>query len=180
MQIPTMTSFCLITTTLLAMSFVSTESFVFPVSRTIACPDKRHAVDWTRQDRRPVHMSLKDDLPARSEDGSKLPMLLDPGTKGGALFLSFLLFMVPIIVYQIVTGAFGVDGIEAGKWIGVGFTFFTTVLWVSTYIFRVATKDMTYAKQLKDYENAVIAKRLEELDDDEIQALVEDIERDEF
>ena len=36
------------------------------------------------------------------------------------------------------------------------------------------------AKQLKDYENAVIAKRLEELDEDEIQALVEDIERDDF
>ena len=36
------------------------------------------------------------------------------------------------------------------------------------------------ARQLKDYENAVIAKRLEELDDDEIQALVEDIERDDF
>mmetsp|Transcript_11556 Transcript_11556/g.16972 ORF Transcript_11556/g.16972 Transcript_11556/m.16972 type:complete len:121 (-) Transcript_11556:4024-4386(-) len=111
---------------------------------------------------------------------SKLPMLLDPGTRGGALFLSLVLFIIPIIGYQIVTGVFGVDGIEAGKWIGVGFTFFTTVLWVSTYIFRVATKDMTYAKQLKDYENAVIAKRLEELDEDELQALVEDIERDEF
>jgi len=36
------------------------------------------------------------------------------------------------------------------------------------------------AKQLKDYENQVIAKRLEELDEDEIQALVEDIERDDF
>ena len=36
------------------------------------------------------------------------------------------------------------------------------------------------AKQLKDYENAVIAARLEELDEDEIQALVEDIERDDF
>lgn len=57
---------------------------------------------------------------------------------------------------------------------------FSTVLWVATYILRVATKDMTYAKQLKDYENAVIAKRLEELDEDEIQALVEDIERDDF
>ena len=39
---------------------------------------------------------------------------------------------------------------------------------------------MKQAKQLKDYENAVIAKRLEELDEDEIQALVEDIERDDF
>ena len=36
------------------------------------------------------------------------------------------------------------------------------------------------AKQLKDYENAVIAKRLEELDEDEIQALVEDVERDDY
>ncbi|GFH52137.1 hypothetical protein CTEN210_08613 [Chaetoceros tenuissimus] len=114
------------------------------------------------------------------EKKSDLPMLLDPGTKGGALFLSLILFIVPIIGYEIATIGFGVDGIEAGKWIGVGFTFFTTVLWVGTYIFRVATKDMTYAKQLKDYENAVIAKRLEELDDDEIQALVEDIERDDF
>mmetsp|Transcript_11555 Transcript_11555/g.16967 ORF Transcript_11555/g.16967 Transcript_11555/m.16967 type:complete len:176 (-) Transcript_11555:4024-4551(-) len=123
--------------------------------------------------------SSADDIPD-PEKSSKLPMLLDPGTRGGALFLSLVLFIIPIIGYQIVTGVFGVDGIEAGKWIGVGFTFFTTVLWVSTYIFRVATKDMTYAKQLKDYENAVIAKRLEELDEDELQALVEDIERDEF
>lgn len=120
-----------------------------------------------------------DDIPD-PEKSTKLPMLLDPGTRGGALFLSLVLFIIPIIGYQFVTGVFGVDGIEAGKWIGVGFTFFTTVLWVSTYIFRVATKDMTYAKQLKDYENAVIAKRLEELDEDEMQALVEDIERDEF
>lgn len=111
---------------------------------------------------------------------SNLPMLLDPGTKGGALFLSLVLFIVPIMFYEIITLGLGVDGIEAGKWIGVGFTAFTTVLWVGSYIFRVATKDMTYAKQLKDYENAVIAKRLEELDEDEIQALVEDIERDDF
>ena len=36
------------------------------------------------------------------------------------------------------------------------------------------------AKQLKDYENAVIAKRLEELDEDEVQALQEEISRDDF
>lgn len=34
----------------------------------------------------------------------------------------------------------------------------------------------TQAKQLKDYENAVIAKRLEELDEDELQALAESLE----
>ena len=36
------------------------------------------------------------------------------------------------------------------------------------------------AKQLKDYENAVIAKRLEELDEDELQALVEEVDKDDF
>jgi Protein of unknown function (DUF3007) len=39
---------------------------------------------------------------------------------------------------------------------------------------------LSQAKQLKDYENAVIAKRLEELDEDELQALVEEVERDDF
>jgi len=124
-----------------------------------------------------LHMSENNQ---EAKQQSNLPMLLDPGTKGGALFLSLVLFIVPIAIYEFVTLGLGIDGLEAGKWIGVGFTFFTTVLWVGTYILRVATKDMTYAKQLKDYENAVIAKRLEELDEDEIQALVEDIERDDF
>lgn len=110
----------------------------------------------------------------------KLPMLLDPGTKGGALFLSLILFIIPFIIYNTAVSGFGYDEVEAGKWIGVGFTVVTSLAWASTYIFRVATKDMTYAKQLKDYENAVIAKRLEELDEDEVQALVEDIERDNF
>lgn len=37
---------------------------------------------------------------------------------------------------------------------------------------------MTYAKQLRDYENAVLQKRLEELGDDEINALMQEIDRD--
>lgn len=115
-----------------------------------------------------------------SKSSGGVPFWLDPGTRGGAVVLSLILFILPLIGYSVATNLFGVDGVEAGKYIGVGFTAIATLLWVFTYIFRVATKDMTYAKQLKDYENAVIAKRLEELDDDEIQALVEEIERDEF
>jgi hypothetical protein len=53
---------------------------------------------------------------------SNLPFWLDPGTKGGALVLSLILFIIPLIGYSIVTNVFGVDGIEAGKWIGIGFT----------------------------------------------------------
>jgi len=128
-----------------------------------------------------LHLSSSDESnPPEIKQTSKLPMLLDPGTKGGALFLGFLLFLIPCIGYNVATLGFGMDDIDAGRYIGVGFTVVICLAWASTYIFRVATKDMTYAKQLKDYENAVIAKRLEELDDDEIQALVEDIERDDF
>mmetsp|Transcript_55087 Transcript_55087/g.61537 ORF Transcript_55087/g.61537 Transcript_55087/m.61537 type:complete len:204 (-) Transcript_55087:543-1154(-) len=111
---------------------------------------------------------------------SNLPFWLDPGTRGGAIVLSVILFILPLLGYSVATNIFGVDGVDAGTYIGVGFTASASLVWLTTYIFRVATKDMTYAKQLKDYENTVIAKRLEELDDDEIQALVEEIERDDF
>jgi hypothetical protein len=75
---------------------------------------------------------------------SNLPFWLDPNTKGGVVVLGFLLFILPILGYNVATGVFGLDGIEAGKWIGVGFTAIGTFAWVATYIFRVATKDMTY------------------------------------
>jgi hypothetical protein len=78
------------------------------------------------------------------EKKSNLPFWLDPGTKGGAVVLSLILFIVPIIGYSIVTNVFGYDPTKAGIWIGVGFTVLSTFLWVGTYIFRVATKDMTY------------------------------------
>lgn len=111
---------------------------------------------------------------------SKLPVFLDPGTKGGVIVLSILLFALPLIGVNIATSTFGLDEDEVGRWVGALFTLILSLVWASTYIFRVATKDMTYAKQLKDYEDAVIAKRLEELDEDEVQALVEEIERDDI
>mmetsp|Transcript_26987 Transcript_26987/g.76564 ORF Transcript_26987/g.76564 Transcript_26987/m.76564 type:complete len:225 (-) Transcript_26987:1-675(-) len=147
----------------------------FPSSSYSSHP--RHHLSSTATSR---HMASSEDDKSSSSSSSNLPFWLDIGTKGGAVFWSLVLFIVPIIGYNFVTGVLGYDEIEAGKWIGVGFTAFALLAWSSTYLFRVATKDMTYAKQLKDYENAVIAKRLEELDDDEIQALVEEIERDEF
>ena len=44
-----------------------------------------------------------------------------------------------------------------------------------SYVFRVANKDMTYAQQLRDYENAVIQKRFEELSEEEVDALMGEI-----
>ena len=54
----------------------------------------------------------------------------------------------------------GLEPTKVGSYIGAVFVLLSNVLWASTYIFRVANKDMTYAKQLRDYENAVLEKRL--------------------
>ncbi|KAL5228014.1 hypothetical protein ABZP36_016279 [Zizania latifolia] len=51
-----------------------------------------------------------------------------------------------------------------------------TVGWISTYMFRVANKDMTYAQQLRDYEKQVMEKRLESLSEAELQVLLEQVE----
>eukprot|EP00339_Tiarina_fusa_P019798 CAMPEP_0117040980 /NCGR_PEP_ID=MMETSP0472-20121206/28645_1 /TAXON_ID=693140 ORGANISM="Tiarina fusus, Strain LIS" /NCGR_SAMPLE_ID=MMETSP0472 /ASSEMBLY_ACC=CAM_ASM_000603 /LENGTH=180 /DNA_ID=CAMNT_0004751861 /DNA_START=154 /DNA_END=696 /DNA_ORIENTATION=- len=162
-----------------------TQGFV-PAARPVAkvvggsMPMMKSTTSSSSSTRAPLYTPLSMATDPETSKTSNLPFWLDVGTKGGAIVVSLILFIVPIIIYSIVTSVFGFDEIEAGKWIGVGFTAIATFLWVGTYIFRVATKDMTYAKQLKDYENAVIAKRLEELDDDEIQALVEEIDRDDF
>jgi len=57
----------------------------------------------------------------------------------------------------------------------VGYVGIGVLAWTSTYVFRVANKDMTYAKQLRDYENAVIQKRFEELNTDQVDALMDEI-----
>jgi hypothetical protein len=77
--------------------------------------------------------------------GSLFPSwLLDINTKGGAVVWTMIGFVVPILLYKFLIDVFGMDGVQVGKVIGVGFTFVAILAWVSTYIFRVATKDMTY------------------------------------
>ena len=45
--------------------------------------------------------------------------------------------------------AVGVDPLVAGNVIQISFVLGLMVLWVFTYVFRVANKEMTYVKQLK-------------------------------
>lgn len=65
---------------------------------------------------------------------------------------------------------------RAGIYVSVAMTL-AMVGWTLSYIFRVANKDMTYVKQLKNYEDAVLAKRLEELEAEEVEALLEEVEK---
>ena len=71
----------------------------------------------------------------------------------------------------------GVDPIWAGNIVQLTFVFGLTVAWVGSYVSRVMNKDMTYVKQLKDYEDAVMAKRLEELPEAELEKMMEEIRR---
>jgi hypothetical protein len=68
----------------------------------------------------------------------------------------------------------GVDNINAGIWSQLILVAIVLV-WTGSYIFRVATKQMTYTQQLKDYEEAVLQKRLEELTPEELAKLEAEI-----
>jgi hypothetical protein len=70
----------------------------------------------------------------------------------------------------------GIDSINAGIWsqlILVG----VVLAWTGSYVFRVATKNMTYTQQLKDYEEAVLQKRLEELTPEQLAKIQAEIDR---
>ena len=99
----------------------------------------------------------------------------NPNTRGGVIVWSGLITIFPVVGYQYLINT-GMNPDTAGADVGAGFVALSMVGWASTYIFRVANKDMTYATQLKDYENAVLQKRLEELEDDEINALMDEID----
>ncbi|KAG8651615.1 hypothetical protein MANES_06G004800v8 [Manihot esculenta] len=70
----------------------------------------------------------------------------------------------------------GVDSLQAGNVVQLVLVLGLTVGWISTYIFRVSNKEMTYAQQLRDYENKVMQKRLEGLTEAELEALLEQVE----
>ena len=80
------------------------------------------------------------------------------------------------LVYIFLQSA-GLDSVAAGIWtqaLLVG----GLVGWLLTYAFRAITQTMTYNQQLKDYGEAVLQKRLEELTPDELAKLQAEIEQD--
>ena len=69
----------------------------------------------------------------------------------------------------------GLDSQQAGIW-SQAVLVFGLIGWLLTYLFRAATKQMTYNQQLKDYEEAVLQKRLEEMTPEELEKLQAEIE----
>ncbi|KAG5604286.1 hypothetical protein H5410_025778 [Solanum commersonii] len=70
----------------------------------------------------------------------------------------------------------GFDPLQAGNVVQLVLVLGLTVGWISTYIFRVSNKEMTYAQQLRYYESKVMEKRLESLTEAELQVLLEQVE----
>lgn len=81
------------------------------------------------------------------------------------------------IIYLILQ-AVGLDSQSAGIW-SQAVLVLGLVGWLLTYLFRVGTKNMTYNQQLKDYEDAVLEKRLEEMTPEELAQLQAEIEQEE-
>ena len=103
------------------------------------------------------------------------PRAAQIGTKGGIVFYTVVGIAAPFAAYNYMLEDLGWDVVLAGNVILVAYVGLATVLWTASYVFRVANKDMTYAKQLKDYEQAVIQKRFDELSGDEVDALMGEI-----
>lgn len=70
----------------------------------------------------------------------------------------------------------GLDTLNAGIWSQVIFLALL-IAWIATYLTRALTKNMTLNQQLKDYEDAVLQKRLEEMTPEELEKLQAEVEQ---
>jgi Protein of unknown function (DUF3007) len=91
-----------------------------------------------------------------------------------AIGISVGVFTAGGLAYLLLQGA-GLDSIQAGIWTQAALVG-GLLGWVVTYAFRAVTQTMTYNQQLKDYEDAVLQKRLDELTPEELAKLQAEIE----
>jgi Protein of unknown function (DUF3007) len=70
----------------------------------------------------------------------------------------------------------GLGGLQAGVW-SQAILFVGLLGWLLTYLLRVGGGKMTYHQQLKDYQDAVLQKRLEELTPEELAQLQTEVEQ---
>ncbi len=90
-----------------------------------------------------------------------------------AIAITFGVFIAGGVAYLLLR-VFGLSSQSAGVW-SQALLVAGLIGWVSTYLFRVFTQDMTYNKQLRDYEDAVLQKRLEEMTPEELEKLQEEV-----
>lgn len=72
--------------------------------------------------------------------------------------------------------AAGFDSFQSGSVVQLVVVLGLCVAWTGSYVWRVGNKEMTYVQQLKDYEDAVMKKRLEGMPEAELEAMLAEIE----
>ena len=88
--------------------------------------------------------------------------------------ICFGIFLVGGLLY----GGFklaGLEGMDAGIW-SQAVLVMVVIAWVSTYLFRVGTRTMTFHKQREDYEEAALQRRLDEMSPEELAKLTEELQ----
>ena len=89
--------------------------------------------------------------------------------------IGFGIFAAGGIAYLVFRQA-GLDDINAGIWSQV-LLVGGLLAWLVTYLTRALTHNMTLNQQLKDYEDAVLQKRLEELTPEQLEQLQAEVDR---
>jgi Protein of unknown function (DUF3007) len=91
-----------------------------------------------------------------------------------AIGITFGVFAAGGICYLLLNLA-GLDSLQAGIW-AQALLIGGLVGWTLTYLLRVFNQNMTYHQQLKNYQEAVLQKRLEEMTPEELEKLQAEIE----
>lgn len=158
----------------IVLSFLSASAFHVPSPRrSLVATRSPPAPGIQRSPFVTVSLSAS---PEDSPEAKKTPWFVDPGTYGGVIVLTILGLTVPFVVYAGLVSA-GLDPEQTGVAMSGILVIGSIILWTLSYVFRVFSKNMTYGEQLRRYEDAVIQKRFEELQDDEVEALLSEIER---
>lgn len=92
-----------------------------------------------------------------------------------AIAIAFGVFVAGGVAYGLLK-LIGFNSLTAGIWSQV-LLVAGLVGWTLTYVLRVLSKNMTYNQQLKDYEEAVLQKRLEEMSPEELAQLQAEVEQ---
>jgi Protein of unknown function (DUF3007) len=93
-----------------------------------------------------------------------------------AILITLAVFGAGGLAYLLLKVA-GLEGVQAGIWSQVALVL-GLLGWVSTYIYRALNQKMSYVQQLKDYEEAVIQKRYEEMTPEQLAELQAELDRD--
>ncbi|CAJ1334237.1 unnamed protein product [Effrenium voratum] len=134
-------------------------SFVGPLDRRPRQPQKPQ-MQGTRAEVEPL---------TDEEDGDPMAKFMDRWSTNGGLLLGSILGIGLGLGLEKFFELF-MDWTKAGMAV-TGVYSAGLIIWLSQYLWRVENKQTTYAKQLSQYEQEIMIRRLSELSEEEIDAL---------